>query len=608
MPTTPNALGRRYAPFIAVAAVQVLLVAITPSKDGGRGNQVASGAPGDQFVSAGEPGDGGGPFDADADAGAVAGGPGASGTGSSGAGGTRTGPGGSTPSASSDGSGAAGAVASGPIDRSKCGPDGRQIGPTYYMPACAPVWKGGDNGGATMTGVDAETIRYVVYEAQSDPQIDAILATQGLAASEHDQCEAWAAFDIAINKRWEFYGRKMVALDGPGVNKGSTHTDCDNHYPHFKGACTLSPPDPPCVRAEAKIIAEQLKPAYVIAPVANVALVNELSKRGIMVAGGNAAQTPAPASYYADFAPYYWDAVYDGTLAMRFVAEYWCKKLAGQAPVHAGAEVRANVLKRKLGVIYPLDGGDTKSEISAKYLAQLVSGGLCGSSADAPRLYPYESDITKAQEQSQATAARIRNDKVSTVVCYCDPIAPVFMTTALDQQNWHPEHLLSGTGLIDYDVLARLYSPTQWLHAFGPSQLYQFPSIDQVDAAKAWRDAGRSGLPDQTENLVWTYFGLMATSFHYAGPRPTPEGIRDGLFRAAMRGGWAESRGNPQYPALKFGARPDDYTGIEDVREVFWSAGTRSRVDGKPGAYVGVDGSRRYLLGEIPAGPPKVFR
>jgi hypothetical protein len=32
MATTPGALGRRYAPFLILAAVQVLLVAVVPSK------------------------------------------------------------------------------------------------------------------------------------------------------------------------------------------------------------------------------------------------------------------------------------------------------------------------------------------------------------------------------------------------------------------------------------------------------------------------------------------------------------------------------------------------------------------------------------------------
>src|SRR5439155_5351829 len=136
-------------------------------------------------------------------------------------------------------------------DRSKCGPDGRQLGPTYYMPLCVPVWHGGNNGGATMTGVNDKQIRYTFYQAKSDPQVNAILQTQGLAASQHDQCAAWSAFDKEINKRWEFYGRTATPIDGPGANKGSVASGCDSHYPHFQGQCTLTPPDPPCERAEA---------------------------------------------------------------------------------------------------------------------------------------------------------------------------------------------------------------------------------------------------------------------------------------------------------------------------------------------------------------------
>src|SRR5207244_3678372 len=167
---------------------------------------------------------------------------------------------------------------------------------TYYMPLCVPVWHGGNNGGATMPGVSATQIRYTFYQAKSDPQVNAILQTQGLAASQHDQCAAWSAFDKEINKRWEFYGRTAVPIDGPGANKGSVASGCDSHYPHFQGQCTLTPPDPPCERAEADQIAS-MGITYVMAPVADPAFFNELAKRHVVVAGGNSAQAPAPAAY-----------------------------------------------------------------------------------------------------------------------------------------------------------------------------------------------------------------------------------------------------------------------------------------------------------------------
>ena len=490
-------------------------------------------------------------------------------------------------------------AAAGPVDRSHCDANGFQIGPSAYMPLCAPVWKGGNNGGATMTGVSATEIRYVFYAAKADPQVNAILSTQGLAASKHDQCAAWAAFDKAINKRWEFYGRKAVTLDGPGNHKGSTQSGCDAHYPHYQGQCTLTPPDPPCLRAEAAQIAS-MKPAFVLVPVAgHPAFHNELGKRHIMVLGGQW----QPARYHVDIAPYHYDPFRDGELAARMMAEYWCKKLAGRPVQHAGPDVMGvRPPIRKVGISFPATDGDPTYKIGVDVFAKAITGGMCGSSKDTPVERPYNSDITTAQQQSQTSTTAYKNAGVTTVICFCDPIAPVFQTAAMDQQGYHPEHLIAGVGLIDYDVLGRLYSPTQWNHAFGLSELFNFPTYDQTDQSKAWRDVGNAGTPDATEGLPWAYFALLGAAVQDAGPSITPATIKSGLFGAIGRGGDAG------HPYIKFGVRPDDYTGIEDVREVWWSATTRSNVDGKLGAYVPVDGGRRYRSGQIPTGDPKVFQ
>lgn len=489
--------------------------------------------------------------------------------------------------------------AAGPVDRSHCDANGFQVGPSAYMPVCQPAWQGGNNGGATMTGVTATEIRYVFYAAMSDPQVNAILQTQGLAASKHDQCAAWVAFDKAINKRWELYGRKAVSLDGPGNHKGSTQSGCDAHFPHYQGQCALTPPDPPCLRAEAAQIAA-MKPAFVISPVAaDAAFHNELGKRHIVIMGGQW----QPAKYHVDVAPYFYDVFRDGELASRLMAEYWCKKLAGKPVKYAGPDVMGvNPPIRKVGISYPATNGDPTYKISVDVFVKAITGGMCGSSKDKPVERPYNSDITTAQQQSQTNVTAWRSAGVTTVICFCDPIAPVFGTAAADQQGYEPENLIAGVGLIDYDVLGRLYSPTQWRHAFGLSELFNFPSYDQTDQSKAWRDAGNAGTPDATEGLAWAYFNLMASAIQNAGPLLTPANIKAGLFAAAGRGG------DPAHPYIKFGARPDDYTGIEDVREVWWSATARSPIDGKPGTYVPVDGGRRYRSGQIPTGDPKVFR
>src|SRR5579859_6853276 len=161
MPQTPGALGRRYLPFLALAAVQVLLVAIAPSKVPGTSAATSlsagpqSGVAGQALDQNGQPTQGG--LTRDANGNLID----ANGNIVSSANGPSTGV---SPTA----------------DMSKCDKNGRQIGPPGYklMPPCVPVWHGGDNGGSTMTGVTKDAINFIVYVTQGNAEVNAILATQ----------------------------------------------------------------------------------------------------------------------------------------------------------------------------------------------------------------------------------------------------------------------------------------------------------------------------------------------------------------------------------------------------------------------------------------------
>jgi hypothetical protein len=293
----------------------------------------------------------------------------------------------------------------------------------------------------------------------------------------------------------------------------------------------------------------------------------------------------------------------DGTTSMKMMAEYYCKKLAGKPPKFAGADVSLGAQKRKLGILYPKTYGDPVFELSANVFVKAVGASGCAG-GEQVKAYPYESDISKAQTQATTTVTSLHQDGITTVVCFCDPIAPVFLTNTMDSQGYHPEQLLTGTGLIDYDVLARLYNPNVWKYAFGISHLQVPLPFDKSDATKAWQDAGNTGQPDSTANLPWAYFSLLGSMVQDAGPNLTPDTIKGGRFRSPVRGGWLETGGIPNYPAIKFGE--NDYTGIDDAREVYWCNSRISEIDGKPGSYAFVDNGHRYSLGEWPSGDPKV--
>jgi hypothetical protein len=584
---------------LVVAAVQLLLVALAPSRptappSGAFSALGGTNAPGSAFAPGG---------------GAAVGGPGAAGipAGPGGAGPVTAGaPGTGVRASTGTGSSVGGIAGATSGDFSRCQPNGKEIGPTFYMPKCVAVWHGGDNGGATMPGVTATRIGYVYFNLAGNAQVDAILSEEGLTSTNQQTCAAIQAFTAELNKRWEMYGRRLVGIDGPaaGNHKGSVQqSGCS--FPYFQSQCTTSPPDLPCFNAEAQLIAN-LHPAFVLAPQAPDAIYEGVARQGLLVLSGAATYDLIPESYFEQLAPSFYNVFPSATQTMQQVAEYYCKKLSDRAVQFAGPEVEAlngpasPPPLRRVGIIYPINNGDPVVKISADYLAHLLSGGECGRSGNGTEEFAYASDINTAQQQSSTVVAGIKHDHITTVICLCDPIGPVFLTTTLEQQNYHPEVLIPGSGLLDYDVLAQLYNADVWRHAFGPSEIDNQPPTGQDDATKAYNDAGYSGQPDATEELNWEYFSVMGAAIQDAGPGLTPASVRRGLSAAPPEGGtpaqWLESF---------TGAFP--WTGIKDFREVWYCPTAVSRINGKPGAYVPVDGGRRMRLGQVPPGTAELF-
>ena len=88
--------------------------------------------------------------------------------------------------------------------------------------------------------------------------------------------------------------------------------------------------------------------------------------------------------------------------------------------------------------------------------------------------------------------------------------------------------------------------------------------------------------------------------------RLTPENVRQGMFTAQAAGGWELTHGDPHYPLIQFRA-PDDFTGINDEREVWWCKSKSSEIDGQPGSYYYFDNGHRYDEGQWPSGDPQLF-
>ena len=556
--------AHRYAPFVAVVLAQLVLVAVAPSR-----SAVQDVATFDELAGAAGPGASLGAAD-----------PGAPGAVdpatelplSSGPGGS-TGGGQGGARAVGGGSGAGGRVsavpgAPGTGDTSHC-VNGRQFGDFTTAPRCVPAFSG-DNGGATYAGVTAKTVKVVYFRKKDNPVVEGIRESQGLHAAEDDQRRFMDAMEKFVNSRYELYGRTadLVLWQSP---------------------CGTAPPDVQCFRTDARNLVQKEKPFAVVYDdnTNTPEFFDELSKLGVVNLGG----WHFSDSFSTARRPFHYDLQMGGDFQADLAGEYWCKKLAGKPARYAGdAALRAKT--RKAGVLYP-DTAANKGP--ALRLAAIMR--RCGTEVVE---VAYSPDTATANQQATSQVARAKAEGVTSALLFSDPIAPVFMTKQMTSQAYFPEHVLVGSGLIDYDVVGRLYDQEQWRHAFGPSDSPVFRPLDKSEAAVVWRSAGNSGLPYSTAQLGFGYLSLVFGGIQMAGPALDPGTFERALLSGQLDGPQYATSKNPYLPWIHFGR--GDYTAVSDAKESWWDPDAVSPVDGKRGAYRHLNDGRRYAIGQWPAG------
>ena len=573
--------AKRYAPFVAVIMAQLVLVAVAPSK----GKEVV--AP--QFASGQAPAGGvvvdpntgkpvTGPGSVAGGAGTQPGSPVGGGTGGGTAGGgvgtTGTG---STGAVVSGGGSTSGGVAGG--DTSRCA-GARQFSDFPQAPPCVAHT---GNPGATYSGVTDKTITLLYFREKDNPVVKGLLQSQNLYSDPADQQKYVAAMETFINKKYELYGRKVKMV-------------------FWTSPCGAAPPDPTCFRNDAKALVAQHHPFAVLYDnnTNTPAFFDELSKLHVINFGGWHFQD----SFSTARRPYHYDNLMGGDFQAELTGEYFCKKLAGKKARFAGAPdpgtTDLRTLVRKVAVFYPNTEVNTEP---AQHLQKLLNA--CGTkTVDVP----YSPDTATASSQATSQIAQAKNAGATSCMYFADPIAPAFGTKAMTSQNWYPEHILVGSGLIDYDILARLYDPQQWAHAFGPSDTVVYKPLGEQEASITWRAAGNSGNAYSSAELQWGYWAVIAAGLQMAGPTLNP-----GTFEQALLSGSVDTRPyaqskNPNVTYVHFGK--GDYTATSDAKEAYWDANATSPIDGKAGAYVSLNSGRRYRNGEWtnvePSLPPGV--
>jgi hypothetical protein len=416
-------------------------------------------------------------------------------------------------------------------------------------------------------GVTDKEVKVVVYNSPPDPAVDTLLKSVDLGSSDPEELAFRKAAEKFINERYQFYGRKLV-LDT------------------YNGTCDLLPPDYNCLRNDVRTLVRDKKPFAIVwnTPLAS-AFFDEASKLRVVNIGGHHFDD----GFSTARRPYHYDWRMSGTKLAKFLAEYWCKRLAGGKAQFAQDPLMQQET-RVLGVITPDDPANQR-------VLQEFQGMVKGCGGGVKATYSYQQDIDRANEQRKAGLKRMRDAGVTTMMCICDGIAPYFMVVTQNEDAYFPENIVPGSGGMDFDAVGRLYSVgTGWENAFGVSTLPVLEPYAGNEAARVWKAAGNGGNPPY--NLAindWAYYSLVAGAIQMAGPNLNPGTFEQGAFRSGR------PSDNPLHDARGFG--PGDYSQVDDIKIVTWSRTARSNLDGRPGAYVAQDGGKRYQQGQQPQKP-----
>lgn len=438
--------------------------------------------------------------------------------------------------------------------------------PRPVLAGCKPGWAGGSNGGATGHNVTADRVTVVWYVVYVDPALRSAQAAAGTAYSEEEIRGDVQALQSFLRKNVQLYGRKLDVV------------------PYF-GSHPVS--DNAGLKAEAVEIDQKVKAFAVTAATMPVALSDELVRRKVLA--WNTFQQPA--NYYASKAPYAWSVVGDADLLNASTAEYASKRLAGKKAQFGGADVQGKT--RRFGLAY-----EGVISASAKDLiARMEAEGT-----PFVTTVEFGSELATAEQDSINAIAQFKAADVTTVICIGNVFAPLFLTKSADNQQYYPEWFVNAYLFQDAEEAARQYTPTQWEHAFGFTQLALRRNYKESRGYAASKDGDPSWEPTAGIALMFTSLSPIARGIEAAGPALQASTFQRGLFSLPALSG------SPTETGSSYGSNgPGPYTGIDDFAEIWWNPTDTQTFDGKPGSYARTNGGRRIQLGQWPRTTPQVF-
>jgi hypothetical protein len=430
---------------------------------------------------------------------------------------------------------------------------------SVYAAPCAPAWKG-DNGGATAKNVFPNEVRLSLWHGLAAPTAGRI--NPEAHAGENAVDRTLRVLEVYMNAHYQTWGR---------------------HVSFYGGAENGSTPEEQQAEANHELNDWKIFGAWHI----DKPFCERIASVGPVICN------PFEHSYFLRHRPNFYSFMMDIDQSNAFDAEFACKKLVGKPPEWAGVDVD-KTKPRKFGNVAESTVSVTQSPDAFNHAFTKECG--------QPRIPDSYTVDSNRPETISIAMQQMYQSHVTTILLNVLGGTAAIMMAAADALGWHPEWMIMGNYGLDLNNFGRIFPPTQSAHTFGINTWELPHAFEQWECEVAYKSVDPSNTADRdTCEYYWHPIVILMNMIQEAGPHLTPQAVADGVNRMGYN--------FPTDPpwAIGGGYGPDDFSYMDNVGVVWWS---NSRVDpntGDPGAYVWVDGGRRFRRGEIPADNSEMF-
>lgn len=471
---------------------------------------------------------------------------------------------GATPGAGPGGSGANGGV-------SACTDRTLQVPGDPYSPPCYAFT--GGNGGSTYQGVTDDTITITVrqLEGPSAAEIFADISGQSVNDSPEAVSDTLVALAEYFSQRFQMYGRSLKIEFFRGEGSGASE---------LLGG------------GKEKALADAVRAAKELGAFADISGItipyaDALARQGIVNLGA-----PYPSrEWFVGRRPFSWSLFPDGTNVVEAGAAALQSRFPpGSTVEHGGEALRGQ--PRRYAVVAP-ENAEYQESVQA-YLSRAQAMGI-----NIELNMRYKLDISSMPNQASNIIAQLKDKGITTVICACDPVMLALgMTPKANEQSYEPEWVTSGLAFVDQDIVSQLIDSRQWSHAFGIAYNAESEPQGRSFPYAAYKQMRPDDEPAFGVEEIYYQMYMLAIGIQMAGPNLTPQTFEAGMF--AYPGGSG--------PRGLWGFGEGDYTPTDDFREIWWDADRISGQNNKPGAWVQLNGGRRWTPENPPSGPAGFFQ